>query len=222
MVISVVLADDHVVMRRGLALLIDQQPDFELVSEVSNGNEAIRACLEHQPDVAVLDIKMPLTNGITAAIEIKADNPGIGLVMLTFQSEIGVIRAAVRAGAHGYVLKDSSEQELFEAIRAAADGRRHVSPYVAELVMDSMLESDPPKGSLSGREAIRVLSGREQQVLQMMAEGSSNNAIAAALHLSPKTIETYRSRLMHKLGVASFAELVRIAVKAGLVDSKDQ
>ncbi|MFP4508547.1 MAG: response regulator [Spirochaetota bacterium] len=222
MSISVVLADDHVVMRRGLALLIDQQPDFEVVAEVSDGNEAIRACIAHKPDVAVLDIKMPVTNGITAATEIKANVPGTGLVMLTFQSEISVVRAAVQAGAHGYILKDSPESELFEAIRAASDGRRHVSPYVTDLVMDSMLDSEPPTGALNGREALGVLSGREQQVLQMMAEGSSNNAIAEALHLSPKTIETYRSRLMHKLGVMSFAEIVRIAVKAGLVDKKDQ
>ncbi len=219
MAIKVLLADDHVVMRRGLALLIDREPDFELVSEVPDGNEAIRACIEHKPDVAVLDINMPLTGGIAAAAEIKLNNPDIGLVMLTFQSQIGVIRAAVRAGAHGFVLKDSVEHELFDAIRAAAKGRRYVSSYVAELVMDTMLDAEPSAGGSNGHEAIRTLSGREQQVLQMMAEGSSNNAIAESLHLSPKTVETYRSRLMHKLGVGSFAELVRIAVRAGLVDA---
>ena len=218
MAIKVLLADDHVVMRRGLALLIDREPDFELISEVADGNEAIRACIEHKPDVAVLDINMPLTTGIAAASEIKSTNPQIGIVMLTFQSQIGVIRAAIRAGAQGYVLKDSAEHELFDAIRAAAKGRRYVSSYVAELVLDTMLDTEPATGS-NGHEAIRTLSGREQQVLQMMAEGNSNNTIAENLNLSPKTVETYRSRLMHKTGVGSFAELIRIAVKAGLVDN---
>lgn len=116
---------------------------------------------------------MPLTNGITAATEIKAHDPRIGIVVLTFQSEIGVIRAAVRAVAHGYVLKDSTEEDLFQAIRAAAEGRRYVSPYVAGLVMDSIFDTEPPVDCLSGPEVIQMLSGREQQVLRMMAEGSS-------------------------------------------------
>lgn len=221
MSITVLIADDHTVMRRGLGLLIDNEPDFEVVAQAADGREAIQACREHRPMVAILDINMPVTTGIAAASEIKANWPGTGIVMLTFQSQIGVVRSALRAGAHGYILKDSHEQELFDAVRAAAKGRRYISQYVAELVVGTMLEEDsdttPPAGT--GPEILRALSTREQQVLQMMAEGSSNNSIAATLNLSPKTVETYRSRLMHKLGVASFAELIRLAVRAGLVDT---
>ncbi len=219
MPIKMVLADDHVVVRRGLRLLLENEPDFTVVDEASDGAEAIRACQENRPDVAILDINMPMTNGITAASEIKAHLPKTGIVMLTFQSQLDVIRSSVRAGADGYVLKDAGEHELFEAIRAAAEGRRYMARRAAEIVLDTLLYSGEEGGEeLQGAEDLKELSARERQVLQMLAEGNTNNRIAETLSVSPKTVETYRSRIMHKLGVTSFAELIRAAVRTGLVD----
>ena len=219
MPIRMVLADDHVVVRRGLRLLLENKPDFTVVDEASDGAEAIRSCQETCPDVAILDINMPMTNGITAASEIKAHLPKTGIVMLTFQSQLDVIRSSVRAGADGYVLKDAAEHELFEAIRAAAQGRRYMARRAAEIVIDTLLYSSAEDGeAVQGSEELRELSARERQVLQMLAEGNTNNRISETLSVSPKTVETYRSRIMHKLGVASFAELIRAAVRTGLVD----
>ena len=145
--------------------------------------------------------------------------PTTGIVMLTFQSQLDVIRSAVRAGAEGYVLKDAGEPELFEAIRAAAEGRRYMARRAAEIVLDTLLYSGEEGGEkLQGAEDLKELSARERQVLQMLAEGNTNNRIAETLSVSPKTVETYRSRIMHKLGVTSFAELIRAAVRTGLVD----
>jgi len=218
MALRLLLADDHVVVRRALRLLVEQEFGFSVVAEAGDGAEALQVCLETKPDVAVLDINMPVTNGITAAAEIRSAHPETGIVMLTFQVQIDVIRKAILAGAHGYVPKDSSETELREAIYAAAQGRRYIAQRAADVVVGTYFQPESDPTPEAGSDMLRSLSGRERQVLQMLAEGAANNRIAATLNLSPKTVETYRSRIMHKVGVSSFAELVRTAVKAGLVD----
>lgn len=218
MAIKVLIADDHTIVRRGLRLLIDADDRFSVVAEAADGAEAVRNCKQVQPDVAVLDVNMPRSNGITAAAEIRNACPQTGIVMLTFQAQLDVIRAAISAGANAYVLKDSSEQELFDAIAAAAAGRRYMSQRASEVMVDSFIDIDADDTEVPAHGALRGLSTRERQVLQMLAEGSSNNHIAETLNLSPKTVETYRSRLMRKLEVTSFAALVRIAVREGLVD----
>jgi DNA-binding NarL/FixJ family response regulator len=215
--VRVLIADDHSLVRRGLRALIDSDPRFSVVDDVGDGAEAIRTCVAIRPDVAVLDVNMPITGGITAAAEIRSAAPDTGIVILTYQMEVSVIRAALNAGAHGFVLKSSPEEELFEAIIAARRGERYIAQRAAELVIDTVIQTEPPDDQ-NPHAGLRGISAREQQVLQMLAEGSPNPTIARTLNLSSKTVETYRSRLMHKLGVSSFAELVRIAVRSGLVD----
>ncbi|MFW6387861.1 MAG: response regulator [bacterium] len=216
----ILLADDHVVVRRGMRLLLEQQPDFTVIAEASDGAEAMRLCRETKPDVSVLDISMPISNGITTATEISAELPDVGIVMLTFQLQVDVIRKALRAGANGYVTKDSAETELFEAIRAATRGQRYIAQRAADVVIETFFYNEPEEVSSNrASDPFPGLSSRERQVLQMLAEGAANNRIAVTLNLSPKTVETYRSRLMQKLGVTSFAELIRMAVRGGLVDN---
>lgn len=215
--VRVLIADDHSLVRRGLRMLIDSDPRFEVVDDVADGAAAIRVCLAERPNVVLLDVNMPVTGGITAAAEIRSAVPDTGVVIVTYQMDISVIRAAITAGAHGFVLKSSSEHELFEAIEAAARGERYIAQRAAELVIDTVIHAEPPDDR-SSHTSLRGISVRERQVLQMLAEGIPNPAIAQTLNLSGKTVETYRSRLMHKLGVNSFAELVRLAVRAGLVD----
>ncbi|MFW5827608.1 MAG: response regulator [Alkalispirochaeta sp.] len=216
--IQIVIADDHALVRRAIRVLIENRPGFEVVEDVGDGAEAIRVCAAHRPDVALLDVNMPTTGGITAAAEIRSAFPDVGVVILTYQMQLSVIRAALAAGAHGFVLKNSPEEELFSALEAAVRGERYIAQRAAELVVDTVLQTDPPDDDEADIVTLRGISVREQQVLQMLAEGVSNNSIAHTLNLSAKTVETYRSRLMHKLKVNSFAELVRLAVRGGLVD----
>ncbi|MFW5695905.1 MAG: response regulator [Alkalispirochaeta sp.] len=219
MAVRVVVADDHGLVRTGIKLLIESHENYTVVGEAGDGATAVKTCIAVKPDVALLDVNMPITGGITAASEIRASCPDTGIVMLTFQLQLDVIRDALGAGAHGFVLKSSPERELFDAIERATRGERYIAQRAAEIVMDTFLDDAQVEHDHgSSRSALRNISGRERQVLQMLAEGSANNTIARTLNLSAKTVETYRSRLMHKLQVSSFAELVRVAVKAGLVD----
>lgn len=215
--LRVIIADDHALVRRGLRVLVNSNSRFDVVDDVGDGAAAVRTCVAERPDVVLLDVNMPVTGGITATSEIRSAAPDTGIVMVTYQMEISVIRAALTAGAHGFVLKSSSEHELFDAIDAAARGERYIAQRAAELVIDTVIHAEPPDDQGS-HAALRGISTRERQVLQMLAEGLPNTAIAQTLNLSAKTVETYRSRLMHKLGVKSFAELVRLAVRGGLVD----
>ena len=218
---KVLIADDHKIVRRGLSHLIDSDDRFIVVAEAQDGSEAIRNAAQTRPDVAVLDINMPVTDGITAAREIKTISPDTGIVMLTIRQEPEIIRSAFAAGAIGFVLKTSSEEELFHALESAARGERFVARGAADVVIDSFLYLDRSEDGSAGALILRTLSGRERQVLQMLAEGAPNPRIASTLNVSVKTVETYRGRLMQKLGVASFAELVRVAVRAGLVDREE-
>ncbi len=215
--VRVLIADDHALVRRGLRVLVNSKPHFDVVDDVGDGAAAVRTCVAERPDVVLLDVNMPVTGGITAASEIRSAAPDTGIVMVTYQMDMSVIRAALTAGAHGFVLKSSSEHELFDAIEAAARGERYIAQRAAELVVDTLIHTEPPDDQGS-HAALRGISTRERQVLQMLAEGTPNTVIAQTLNLSAKTVETYRSRLMHKLGVNSFAELVRLAVRVGLVD----
>jgi two-component system, NarL family, response regulator NreC len=220
MEIRVLLADDHVVVREALSMLIESYEGFQVIAQASDGHEARRLCRDAEPDVAVLDIHMPVSNGITATREIKAECPDVKVVVLSFQAQAGVIRDAVLAGADGYILKESAGDELIDAIRAVVKGRRYFSPRTAEVVVDSFVFQETENPDDTGHVLLKALSDRERQVLQMLAEGRANIAIADTLSLSSKTVETYRSRLMAKLKVGSFAELIRIAVRAGLVDTE--
>jgi DNA-binding NarL/FixJ family response regulator len=208
MPIKVVLADDHAVMRDGLRLLLDAQPDLRVVGEAANGREAVRQISIHCPDVLIMDVAMADLNGIEATGQVRTKCPNIQVVMLSMYSTDEYIARALEAGAIGYVLKESAGSDVVEAVRAAHAGRQYFSPRVAEaLASMPRLDANP----------LALLSAREREILQMMVEGRSSAQIAQILGLSPKTVETYRSRMMRKLGIHDLLGLVKFALQQGMV-----
>jgi len=210
MTISVFLADDHRVLRDGLRVLLESQDDIRVVGEAENGHKAIQGITSLKPDVAVMDITMPELNGIEAALIVHESLPEIGIVILSIHSDLEHIFRALQAGAQGYILKESAGAEVISAVRAVYLGRRYLSPSVRDAVMEVYLNN------LEVHSPLELLSMREREVLQLTVEGYSSSAIAERMELSPKTVETYRSRLMGKLGVRDLPELVRFAIKHGI------
>jgi len=210
MTISVFLVDDHRVLRDGLRILLDTQDDIKVIGEAEDGNKAIKGINNKRPNVVVMDITMPELNGIDAAQVIHETLPEIGIVILSIHSDLEHIFRALQAGVQGYLLKESAGSEVISAVRAVYLGRRYLSPSIRDLVMEAYLNNRQIQSPLE------LLSMREREVLQLTVEGNSSAAIAERMDLSPKTIETYRSRLMGKLGVRDLTELVRFAIKHGI------
>lgn len=206
MSIKVLLADDHTVMRAGLTTLIEIGAAATVVAAVANGRDAVAAAVRLMPDVVVMDISMPDLNGIEATRLIRERCPATQVVMLSMHSSREQVHRAFTAGATGYVLKDAAGTEVLAAVRAAAGGRRYVSRAIGDFTIDSTALSSP----------LARLSSRERQVLQLVVEGKSSAEIAGLVHLSPKTVETYRSRLMKKLGVSDVPALVKFAIQHGI------
>jgi DNA-binding NarL/FixJ family response regulator len=210
MTISVFLVDDHRVLRDGLRILLESQNDIEVVGEAENGNIAIEGVLDKEPNVVVMDITMPELNGIEAAQVIHETLPEIEIVILSIHSDLEHIFRALNAGAQGYLLKESAGSEVISAVRAVYLGRRYLSPSIRDTVMEAYMQNRKMQSPLE------LLSLREREVLQLTVEGHSSAAIAEKLELSPKTVETYRSRLMGKIGMRDLPELVRFAIKHGI------
>lgn len=210
MTIRVLLADDHTVMRDGLKALLQAAGDITVVGEVGNGQEAVRRALDLKPDIVLMDIAMPELNGIEAARVLRDKCPGARIVMLSMYSSSEHVHRALDAGAAGYLLKESAGNEVVAAIRAVHAGNRYLSRSVAEAQRET-----PRRAGAAG--PLESLSTRERQVLQLVVEGKSSAEIARLVHLSPKTVETYRSRLMKKLGVADIPALVRLAIQHGVI-----
>jgi len=211
--ISIVLVDDHAIVREGLRALLQSRADLTVVGDVSNGLEAIETVVNLTPDVVVMDISMPDLNGIDATAEIRRRCPATQVVILSVHATSEHVFRALRAGAVGYVLKESAGQEVVDAIRAAHAGRRFLSPRISEVMVGEV----PATGdNLSDRSPLERLSQREREVLQLVVEGWSSADIATRLDLSPKTVETYRGRLMAKIGIHAVPGLVRFALKHGL------
>lgn len=200
----VLIADDHAVMREGLEALL-AGAGIEVAGTARDGREAVLAASRLRPDVVIMDLSMPGMNGIEATREIRARSPAAQVVVLSMHADRQHVHHAFDAGALGYVLKESAGTEVVAAVRSAANGRRFVSPAIGEPGL-AVAPSDP----------LASLSARERQVLQLVVEGKSSASIAQIVHLSPKSVETYRSRLMKKLGVADFAALVKFAVRHGI------
>jgi DNA-binding NarL/FixJ family response regulator len=206
--IEVFLADDHAVMRDGLRLLLETQSDLRVVGEAANGRDAVRQISLHCPDVLLMDIAMADLNGIDATRQARAQCPDIQVVMLSMYSTDEHIARALQAGAIGYVLKESAGIDVVAAVRAAHAGRQYFSPKIATALADMRhLDVSP----------VDRLSTREREILQLTVEGRSSAEIASMLMLSPKTVETYRSRLMHKLGFRDLPSLVKFAIRHGLI-----
>lgn len=212
MQITVLLADDHAVVRDGLRILLQQSADFSVVGEAADGLEAVRLTEELKPDVVIMDITMRGLNGVEAARLLRKKCPATRIVMLSMHSNSEHVFRALDAGARGFVLKESAGGEVAAAVRAAHAGQRYLSGAIAAL--DSTVRSRPRRVSPLDR-----LTPRERHVLQLVAEGRTSVEIAAAVSLSPKTIDTYRARLMRKLSVKSIADLVKFAIEHGLTPS---
>ena len=205
--IRVLLADDHAVVRDGLRALLGAQSGIEVVGDVANGREAVREAQKLQPDVVVMDIAMPDLNGIEATLQIEDACPSTQVLILSMHSTMEHI---FRAGARGYLLKDSAGSEVVEAVRAVHAGRRYLGNKIAASVIDDYVAERHRSSPLDS------LSRRERQILQLIAEGKTSAEAGAMLFLSPKTIDTYRSRMMHKLGIADLASLVKFAIQHGI------
>ncbi len=210
MTINVLIADDHGVVAEGLRYMIDAQPDMAVVDCVPDGREAVRRTIETRPDVVLMDIAMPELNGTEATHLIRHRQPDTRVVMLSMFSDPVHVCRALQAGASGYVVKKSVAKELIDAIRSVHAGRRYLGRPLVDSVIDQFVSKNETPDALS------KLSSRERQVLQMLSEGHSVVEIAAAISLSPKTVETYRARTMVKLGIHDLAGLVRFAIAQGI------
>ncbi len=214
MSIAVFLSDDHTVVRDGLKLLLDNQSDIAVVGEAGNGREAVRGVGRLKPDIVIMDIAMPELNGIEATRRITESCPDTQVVILSMLSSSEHIFRALQAGARGYLLKESAGAEVVEAIRAVRAGRRYLSQSISEKLVDDYINR---RESPAEEDILERLSAREREVLQLVVEGRSTAEIADIAALSPKTVETYRSRLMSKLEIKSMPELVKFALLHGLI-----
>jgi DNA-binding NarL/FixJ family response regulator len=213
-VVRIVLADDHTIMRHGLRLVLERQPDFAVVGEANNGREAIDIVVRENPDVAVMDIGMPLLNGIEAAKRIAEERVKTAVVILSMHSDESYILKALRAGARGYLLKDSAEIDLIQAIRAVSVGKAFFSPAVSSVLADDYLRQMRQQGV---EDPYELLTARERELLQLIVELKSTKDIAGLLGISPRTIDTHRGNLMQKLNVHSIPELILYAMRKGLI-----
>jgi DNA-binding NarL/FixJ family response regulator len=214
MTITVLLADDHGVVRAGLRFLLESQPGLSVVGEATNGHEAVRIAASLRPQVAVVDIAMPELNGIEATHQIRAECPATQVVILSMYADPEHTYRALRAGARGYVWKEAAGDELIEAVRAVQAGRRYLSPKIADQFIDEYLVQ---RTQLERENPLEQLSARERAVLQLVAEGKTSPEIAERLSLSPKTVDTYRSRIMQKLGIDDLPHLVLFALRHGII-----
>jgi len=212
--VRIVLGDDHTLVRHGLRKILEEQKDWTVVAEASDGREAVRQALSLQPEVVVLDIGMPLLNGIEATRQIARRFTSINILILSMHAEEAYITQAMKAGARGYLLKDSADTDLIRAVMAVAAGKSFFSPAVAKVMLDDYVRHLAEKGIVDRFES---LSEREREIFQLIAEAHSNKEIADLLSVSPATVETHRAHILQKLDVHNTAELVLYAVRRGII-----
>jgi DNA-binding NarL/FixJ family response regulator len=212
--IRILLADDHNVMRKGLKLLLESQPEFTVVAEAADGRQAVERAEATSPDVAVLDIAMPNLNGIEAAQRIVAQRPDTSIIILSMHSDEGYVLRALKAGARGYLLKDSAEGDLIEAIMTVHQGKTFFSREIGKMLVEDYIRDVKTRGF---EDSYELLTSREREILQLLAEGKANKEIAAALNLSSYTVETHRRNLQDKLNLHSLAELFLYAVRKRII-----
>jgi len=212
--IRVILADDHSVMRRGLRLILEQQADFEVLGEARDGREAVNLAAALHPDVAVLDITMPNMNVIEAARQITEKQPHVAVVVLSMHADESYVLRALKAGARGYLLKESPESDFISAIRSASEGKSFFSPAVSRLLVEDYVHQLQDRNI---EDSYELLTPREREILQMVAEGKTNKEIANQLNLSLYTVETHRGNMLQKLNLHSVPELILYAVRKGVI-----
>jgi RNA polymerase sigma factor (sigma-70 family) len=212
--IRVLLADDHGIVRKGLRFLLERQPGVEVVGEASDGREAVKLAEELEPHVVIMDVAMPKLNGIDATMQIMKTHPKTGVIMLSMHSDEAYLVRALSAGAKGYLLKESAEVDLLRAVQVVAQGRPFFSPQIAQTLLEDYMRTLQQRGL---EDTYEILTDREREVLQLLAEGKSNKEVASILNLSVYTVETHRTNLMQKLNLHNTAEIVLYAVRKKII-----
>jgi two-component system response regulator NreC len=212
--IRLLLADDHTVVRKGLRLLLESEPGFKVVAEAGNGREAVAMAEEHRPDAVIMDVAMPILNGIEAARQISERFPQIAVVFLSMHSDEGYVLKALKAGARAYLLKDSAEYDLINAVKAVSERKAFFSPAISKMLVEDYMRQMQER---KVEDSYELLTTREREVLQLLAEGKNNKEVAAILNLSLYTIETHRSNILQKLNLHSGAELILYAIRKGVI-----
>jgi len=213
---KILIADDHAVVREGLKALFERQTGLEVVGEADNGETAVALAKDLAPDVVIMDVAMPKLNGIEALRQISAHNPAVKIIVLSMHSENTIVIEALKAGCHGYVLKSSLFKDISAAVEAVAKGERYLSPEITRLVVEEYAHPS----DADGKTGLKALTGRERQILQLVAEGQSIKEIALHLQISPKTVDATRRNISQKLQVQSVAQLTKFAIREGLTSSE--
>jgi len=212
--LRILLADDHTVMRSGLRALLDRQPNLEVVGESENGRHTVEVSASLKPDVVIMDIGMPILNGIEATKQIVNQHPAIAVVILSMYSDETYVMRALTAGARAYLLKDSAAGDLIGAIEAVSHGKSFFSPKVSRILAEDYIRVLKQKGAV---DTYDLLTSREREILQLLAEGKTNKEVSTALNISPYTAETHRGHILQKLNLHNSAELVLYAVRKGII-----
>ena len=212
--LRILLADDHIVVRTGLRALLERQPNLEVVGESENGRETVELVASLGPDVVVMDVAMPVLNGIEATKTIVTQRPATAVVILSMHADESYVMRALKAGARGYLLKDSASAALISAIQAVSQNKSFFSPKVSHILAEDYVRVLKQKGAVDSYD---LLTGREREILQLLAEGKANKEVATALNISPYTVETHRRHILEKLNLHNPAELILYAVRKGII-----
>ena len=212
--IRIVLADDHTVVRKGLRLLLETEPGFTVLADAADGREAVALAEQYTPDVVVMDVAMPILNGIEAARQISSRVPHAAIVFLSMHSDEGYVLKALKAGARAYLLKDSADHDLIDAVRAVSEGKAFFSPAISKMLVEDYLRQMQDR---QVEDSYELLTTREREVLQLFAEGRNSKEVATVLNLSLHTAETHRANIFQKLNLHSTAELILYAVRKGVI-----
>jgi two-component system, NarL family, response regulator NreC len=212
--IRILLADDHTIIRSGLRLMLEQQPDFKVVAEAADGREAVELVSKEHPEVAVLDIGMPQLNGIEATQQIVSREPRTNVVILSMHSDEGYVLRALKAGARAYILKNSADADLIRAVRSVSEGKSFFSPVISKMLLEDYIRQIRDK---EVEDSYDLLTPREREILQLLAEGKANKEVAKILKLSLYTVETHRGNILEKLNLHGVPELILYAVRKGII-----
>ena len=212
--IRILLADDHGIVRKGLRLFLEQNPGMEVVGEAADGREAVSLAEKLHPEIVIMDISMPTLNGVEATAQIVKNNPQVGVIILSMHSDEGYLVRTLTAGAKGYLLKDSAETDLIRAIQTVVKGRPFFSPVIAQTLLEDFIRQVQQRGL---QDSFDLLTDREKEILQLLAEGRSNKEVASLLNVSVYTVETHRTNLMQKLNLHNTAEIVLYAVRKKII-----
>jgi two-component system, NarL family, response regulator NreC len=210
--VKILLADDHTIVRHGLRRMLEERADWQVVAEACDGREAVRLAEQHKPDVAIIDVAMPMLNGIETTRQLVRKVPGLKVLILSMHVDEVYVTQILKAGASGYLLKDSADTDLFQAVAAVAQGQSFFSPAIARLMVDEYVRPRP-----EGVDRYETLSDREREIFQLIAEAKTNKEIAALLGISPTTVETHRAKIIQKLDLHSATQIALYAVRRGVI-----